>query len=113
MSPLFGGKAADNRIETSKFLWRCPLPFSFAANAAPGVSSAEEPYGDEKCCDDATWMWHRSELLMSVIWTIIVGFVAGVVAKFIMPGDNEPPGFIFTTILGIVGAFVAPISGSR
>jgi uncharacterized membrane protein YeaQ/YmgE (transglycosylase-associated protein family) len=50
---------------------------------------------------------------MSVIWTIIVGFVAGVVAKFIMPGDNEPPGFIFTTILGIVGAFVAPISGSR
>ena len=44
---------------------------------------------------------------MSIIWTIIIGFLAGVVAKFIMPGDNEPSGFILTTILGIVGAFVA------
>ncbi len=44
---------------------------------------------------------------MSIIWTIIIGFVAGVVAKFIMPGPNEPQGFILTTILGIVGAFVA------
>lgn len=44
---------------------------------------------------------------MGIIWTIIIGFLAGVVAKFIMPGDNEPSGFILTTILGIVGAFVA------
>lgn len=44
---------------------------------------------------------------MGIIWTIIIGFVAGVVAKFLMPGDNEPSGFILTTILGIVGAFVA------
>ena len=44
---------------------------------------------------------------MSIIWTIIIGFVAGVVAKFMMPGPNEPQGFILTTILGIVGAFVA------
>ena len=44
---------------------------------------------------------------MGIIWTIIIGFVAGVIAKFIMPGDNEPSGFILTTILGIVGAFVA------
>jgi uncharacterized membrane protein YeaQ/YmgE (transglycosylase-associated protein family) len=44
---------------------------------------------------------------MSILWTIIIGFVAGVIAKFIMPGDNEPSGFILTTILGIVGAFVA------
>ncbi|CUT12784.1 Transglycosylaseassociated protein [Bradyrhizobium sp.] len=27
---------------------------------------------------------------MSIIWTIIIGFIAGVIAKFIMPGDNEP-----------------------
>ena len=27
---------------------------------------------------------------MGIIWTIIIGFVAGVIAKFIMPGDNEP-----------------------
>jgi uncharacterized membrane protein YeaQ/YmgE (transglycosylase-associated protein family) len=48
---------------------------------------------------------------MGVIWTIIIGFVAGVIAKFIMPGDNEPAGFILTTILGIVGAFVATYLG--
>ena len=41
---------------------------------------------------------------MSILWTIIIGFVAGVVAKFLMPGKNEPSGFILTTILGIVGA---------
>ena len=48
---------------------------------------------------------------MGIIWTIIIGFVAGVLAKFIMPGDNEPSGFILTTILGIVGAFVATFLG--
>jgi uncharacterized membrane protein YeaQ/YmgE (transglycosylase-associated protein family) len=44
---------------------------------------------------------------MSILWTIIIGFVAGVIAKFIMPGENEPTGFVLTAILGIVGAFVA------
>ena len=48
---------------------------------------------------------------MSIIWTIIIGFFAVLVAKFIMPGDNEPSGFIMTTILGIVGAFVASYLG--
>lgn len=48
---------------------------------------------------------------MGIIWTIIIGFVAGVIAKFVMPGDNEPSGFILTTILGIVGAFVATYLG--
>ena len=48
---------------------------------------------------------------MGIIWTIIIGFLAGVVAKFIMPGKNEPSGFILTTILGIVGAVVATYVG--
>lgn len=48
---------------------------------------------------------------MGIIWTIIIGFIAGVIAKFIMPGSNEPSGFILTTILGIVGAFVATFLG--
>ena len=48
---------------------------------------------------------------MEFIWTIIIGFIAGVIAKFIMPGPNEPQGFILTTILGIVGAFVATYLG--
>jgi uncharacterized membrane protein YeaQ/YmgE (transglycosylase-associated protein family) len=51
------------------------------------------------------------ESAMGIIWTIIIGFVAGIIAKFIMPGSNEPSGFIMTTILGIVGAFVASFLG--
>ncbi len=48
---------------------------------------------------------------MSIIWTIIIGFVAGLIAKFLIPGDNEPSGFILTTILGIIGAVVATYLG--
>ncbi len=48
---------------------------------------------------------------MGIIWTIVIGLVAGVIAKFIMPGKNEPSGFVLTTILGIVGALVASYLG--
>jgi uncharacterized membrane protein YeaQ/YmgE (transglycosylase-associated protein family) len=48
---------------------------------------------------------------MGIIWTILIGFIAGVLAKLITPGGNEPSGFILTTILGIVGAFVATFLG--
>jgi uncharacterized membrane protein YeaQ/YmgE (transglycosylase-associated protein family) len=51
------------------------------------------------------------EICMSILWTIIIGFVAGVIAKLLHPGPNEPSGFILTTILGIVGAFVATYLG--
>jgi uncharacterized membrane protein YeaQ/YmgE (transglycosylase-associated protein family) len=44
---------------------------------------------------------------MHYLWVILIGFVAGLVARFIMPGDNEPSGFIMTTILGIAGSFLA------
>ena len=48
---------------------------------------------------------------MGFVWTIVIGFVAGVIAKFLHPGDNEPRGFILTTLLGIAGAFVATYFG--
>ena len=48
---------------------------------------------------------------MGILWTILIGFVAGVLAKLITPGGNEPSGFILTTLLGIVGAFVATYLG--
>ena len=48
---------------------------------------------------------------MGILWTIIIGFLAGVIAKFIMPDENEPTGFILTAVLGIVGAFVATFLG--
>jgi uncharacterized membrane protein YeaQ/YmgE (transglycosylase-associated protein family) len=47
---------------------------------------------------------------MHIIGTIIIGFLAGLVAKLLMPG-RDPRGFIMTTLLGIVGAFVATYLG--
>ena len=49
---------------------------------------------------------------MSIIWTIIIGFIAGIVAKFLHPGSsNEPSGFILTVALGIAGSFLATYLG--
>jgi len=49
---------------------------------------------------------------MSILWTIIIGVVAGIIAKFLYPGNKyEPTGFIWTTVLGIIGAFVATYLG--
>jgi uncharacterized membrane protein YeaQ/YmgE (transglycosylase-associated protein family) len=44
---------------------------------------------------------------MGIIWAIIIGFLAGVIAKWITPGDKKPSGFILTTILGIIGSVLA------
>ena len=49
---------------------------------------------------------------MHILYIIIIGFFAGLIAKFIMPGPNEPSGFIMTTVLGIVGAVVANYLGT-
>jgi len=48
---------------------------------------------------------------MGIIWTLIIGLIAGIVAKLIVPGENEPQGFVLTAILGIIGAFVASYLG--
>jgi uncharacterized membrane protein YeaQ/YmgE (transglycosylase-associated protein family) len=45
------------------------------------------------------------------IWIVIVGFVAGIIARLLAPGPNNPSGFILTTVLGIVGAFLATFIG--
>jgi uncharacterized membrane protein YeaQ/YmgE (transglycosylase-associated protein family) len=47
---------------------------------------------------------------MSLIWAIIIGAIAGAIAKFLMPG-RDPGGFIVTILLGIAGAFVATFLG--
>lgn len=44
---------------------------------------------------------------MAIIWTIIIGFIAGLIAKFIVHGSGAPSGFIWTAIIGIVGALLA------
>ena len=57
-------------------------------------------------------MANNGDDTMSILWTIIIGFVAGVIAKLLHPGRGyEPSGFILTTVLGIVGAFVATYLG--
>jgi uncharacterized membrane protein YeaQ/YmgE (transglycosylase-associated protein family) len=48
---------------------------------------------------------------MTILWAIVIGFIAGVIAKLITSGKNEPKGFIFTTLLGIAGAAVATFLG--
>ena len=47
---------------------------------------------------------------MSIIWTIVIGFIVGLLAKLVMPG-KDPGGFIVTTLLGIVGALVGGFLG--
>jgi uncharacterized membrane protein YeaQ/YmgE (transglycosylase-associated protein family) len=48
---------------------------------------------------------------MGIIWIIVVGFIAGIIARFLSPGPHNPTGFILTTVLGIVGAFLATFIG--
>lgn len=45
--------------------------------------------------------------MSGIIWIIVIGFVAGIIARMISPGPNNPSGFILTTLLGIAGAFLA------
>jgi uncharacterized membrane protein YeaQ/YmgE (transglycosylase-associated protein family) len=49
--------------------------------------------------------------MSGIIYIIIVGFVAGIIARVLSPGPNNPTGFILTTVLGIAGAFVATFIG--
>jgi uncharacterized membrane protein YeaQ/YmgE (transglycosylase-associated protein family) len=53
----------------------------------------------------------RQRAAVSILWIIIVGFVAGIIARLLAPGPNYPVGFILTTVLGIVGAILATIVG--
>jgi uncharacterized membrane protein YeaQ/YmgE (transglycosylase-associated protein family) len=45
--------------------------------------------------------------MSGLLWIILIGFVAGIVARIFSPGPNKPAGFILTTALGIAGAFFA------
>jgi uncharacterized membrane protein YeaQ/YmgE (transglycosylase-associated protein family) len=48
---------------------------------------------------------------MDILWIIIIGFLAGIIARLLAPGPNNPTGFILTTVLGIAGAFVSTFVG--
>jgi uncharacterized membrane protein YeaQ/YmgE (transglycosylase-associated protein family) len=46
-----------------------------------------------------------------MLWIIFVGLVAGIIARMLSPGPNNPSGFILTVVLGIAGAFLATFVG--
>ncbi|HEY2244654.1 MAG: GlsB/YeaQ/YmgE family stress response membrane protein [Xanthobacteraceae bacterium] len=48
---------------------------------------------------------------MGILWIIVIGFVAGIIARLLSPGPNNPAGFILTTVIGVVGAFLATFIG--
>jgi uncharacterized membrane protein YeaQ/YmgE (transglycosylase-associated protein family) len=65
------------------------------------------------------WLWRKKKVTqheiwggvtMHILWTILIGLVAGAVAKLIMPG-KDPGGFIITILLGIAGALIATYLG--
>jgi uncharacterized membrane protein YeaQ/YmgE (transglycosylase-associated protein family) len=57
---------------------------------------------------DAVRQWEIQD--MGILWTIVLGFVIGVIAKLLHPG-KENMGFIMTVLLGIGGSFLAGVIG--
>jgi uncharacterized membrane protein YeaQ/YmgE (transglycosylase-associated protein family) len=53
----------------------------------------------------------EGDIMSGILWIIFVGFVAGMIARWLSPGPNNPSGFILTVVLGIVGAFLATFIG--
>ena len=49
--------------------------------------------------------------MSGIIWIIVIGFVAGIIARLLSAGPNNPTGFILTTVLGIAGSFLATFIG--
>jgi uncharacterized membrane protein YeaQ/YmgE (transglycosylase-associated protein family) len=49
--------------------------------------------------------------MWETIGTIAIGFIAGIIARFLAPGENKPSGFVLTVLLGIAGAYVATFLG--
>ena len=47
---------------------------------------------------------------MSIVWTVLIGFVAGLIARAIKPGDDTM-GIIMTTVVGVLGALAATYIG--
>jgi uncharacterized membrane protein YeaQ/YmgE (transglycosylase-associated protein family) len=48
---------------------------------------------------------------MNILWIVLIGLVAGLVARLLAPGPNNPSGFILTVVLGIAGAFLTTFVG--
>jgi uncharacterized membrane protein YeaQ/YmgE (transglycosylase-associated protein family) len=49
----------------------------------------------------------RSNVVSAFVWIVVIGLIAGIIARFLLPGPNNPHGFVVTAALGIAGAFVS------
>ena len=49
--------------------------------------------------------------MAGALWIILIGFIAGILARLLAPGANNPSGFILTAALGLAGAFAATFIG--
>jgi uncharacterized membrane protein YeaQ/YmgE (transglycosylase-associated protein family) len=57
------------------------------------------------------WVEQGITTMGVLLWIVLIGLVAGIIARLLMPGPNKPKGFVVTTGLGIAGAFLATIVG--
>ena len=62
----------------------------------------ERPYGLFKFPG-----YEEKDAMATILWIILIGFVAGIIARLLSPGPNNPSGFLFTMLLGVAGAFLA------
>src|ERR1700758_5711221 len=60
---------------------------------------------------ETCWSTVGGQTMSGILWIIFVGFIAGIIARLLSPGPNNPSGFILTTVLGIAGAFLATFVG--
>jgi uncharacterized membrane protein YeaQ/YmgE (transglycosylase-associated protein family) len=75
--------------------------------AGKAVNGAGHRLAVTTCRIRANFRW---ELAMGIVWTIVLGFVIGVIAKLLLPG-RQNMGFIVTVLLGIGGSLCAGVVG--
>src|SRR5438552_7997128 len=69
---------------------------------------------DVRCLDDGVTKRRRvpgESQEADMLWILFVGLVAGILARLLSPGPNNPAGFILTIVLGVAGAFLATFIG--
>ena len=67
--------------------------------------SAEQFRLNQTCRPRPRRKMRSGQAHMNILWIILIGFIAGLIARWLSPGPNDPSGFILTCVLGIVGAF--------
>jgi uncharacterized membrane protein YeaQ/YmgE (transglycosylase-associated protein family) len=60
--------------------------------------------------DNVDAFCNNREFPVHILWTIVIGFIAGLLARAVLPGNNSM-GFILTVVLGIAGSLVATYAG--